>query len=106
MDILNPFSLLSVNATCDDSDDEEIIPAVEGAFSFVDAYQWLQHECNDKFMSDMDENGHPQRKKHRGSLFHSSRWQFGHLCKHNVISLDYLRQNTVYGVKFQLIFCM
>ena len=52
----------------------------------------------------MDENGPQPRKKHRGSLFRSSRRKFDYSQVHNAIVLDYLHPNAVYGAEFKLIF--
>ncbi len=71
MDVANPLSLSSVAGVRDDSDDEEIITAVGGAIAFISAFQQSQHVSDD-----MDQNGPQPRKKHRGSLFRSSRRKF------------------------------
>ena len=101
MDVANPLSLSSVAGIRDDSDDEEIIAAVGGAIAFVSAYQQSQHVSDD-----MDQNGPQRRKKHRGSLFRSSRQKFDYSRAHNAIVLDYLHPNAVYGAEFKLIFCI
>ena len=68
MDVANHLSLSSVAGIHDDSDDEESVAAVGGTIAFVSAYQQSQHVSDD-----MDQNGSQRRKKHRGSLFRSSR---------------------------------
>ena len=73
MDILNPFSLSSIDPVHHDSDDEEIINAVGGAISCVVAYQRLQHDLDDELTGAMDKKGDPRRTNHRGSLFCSPR---------------------------------
>ena len=59
MDILNPFSLSCVDPIRNDSDDKEIITAVRGMITFIAVYQQLQHDGNDKFISEVGKNCHP-----------------------------------------------
>ena len=101
MDVANPLSLSSVAGVRDDSDDEEIVAAVGGTIAVVSADQQSQH-----ISDNMDQNGSQRRKKHRGSLFCSSRRKFDYSRAHNAIVLDYLHPNAVHDAEFKLIFCI
>lgn len=62
MDVLNTFSLYSVNPIHNKSDDKEIITTVGDVITFVASYQQFQDDGNDAGGNHIDENGRPKRK--------------------------------------------